>query len=81
MTTKTPLTINVSPDFRDALKIQAVAHGKTLQDYVTDTLMDCLQHDCAEEDRVWGEMSEAAKKEGLMSSQDSESLLARLKNA
>lgn len=83
MTTKTPtrLTINVSPDFRDELKIQAIAHGKTLKDYVTDTLMDRLQQDCVQEDRAWGEMSEAAKREGLMSSQDSESLLARLKNA
>ena len=32
--TLTRLTINVSPDFRDALKIQAIAHGKTLKDYV-----------------------------------------------
>ena len=83
MTTKTPtrLTINVSPDFRDELKIQAIAHGKTLKDYVIDTLMDRLQHDCAAEDKAWGEMSEAAKKEGLLSEQDSEKLLMRMKNA
>ena len=83
MSTKTPtrLTINVSSDFRDELKIQAIAHGKTLKDYVIDALMERLQQDSAEEDRVWGEMSEAAKKEGLLSSQDSESLLTRMKNA
>ena len=83
MSTKTPtrLTINVSPDFRDELKIQAIAHGKTLKDYVIDALMDRLQKDSAEEDRAWGEMSEAAKKEGLLSEQDSESLLMRIKNA
>ena len=83
MTTKTPtrLTINVSPDFRDELKIQAIAHGKTLKDYVIDTLMDRLQHDSAAEDKAWGEMSEAAKKEGLLSEQDSEKLLMRMKNA
>ena len=28
--TLTRLTINVSPDFRDELKSQAIAHGKTL---------------------------------------------------
>ena len=83
MTAKTPtrLTINVSPDFRDELKIQAIAHGKTLKDYVIDALMDRLQQDSAQEDRTWGEMSEEAKKEGLISPQDSESLLARMKNA
>ena len=83
MSTKTPtrLTINVSSDFRDELKIQAIAHGKTLKDYVIDALMERLQQDSVEEDRVWGEMSEAAKKEGLLSSQDSESLLTRMKNA
>ena len=83
MRTKTPtrLTINVSPDFRDELKIQAIARGKTLKDYVIDVLMDRLQKDSAEEDRAWGEMSEAAKKEGLLSEQDSESLLMRMKNA
>ena len=79
--TLTRLTINVSPDFRDELKMQAIAHGKTLKDYVIDTLMDSLQQDSAEEDRAWGEMSEAAKKEGFLSEQDSESLLMRMKNA
>ena len=83
MSTKTPtrLTINVSLDFRDELKIQAIAHGKTLKDYVIDALMDRRRKDSAEEDRAWGEMSEAAKKEGLLSEQDSESLLMRMKNA
>ena len=77
----TRLTINVSPDFRDELKIQAIAHGKTLKDYVIDALMERIQRDFVEEDKVWGEMSEEAKKEGLLSTQDSESLLTRMKNA
>ena len=83
MTTKTPtrLTINVSPDFRDELKIQAIAHGKTLKDYVIDALMERIQHDSVEEDKVWGEMSEEAKKEGILDSEASESLLTRMKNA
>jgi plasmid stability protein len=83
MTAKTPkrLTINVSPDFRDALKIQAIAHGKTLKDYVTEALMDRLLQDSAEEDKVWSEMSDAAKKEDILSAEDSESLLVRMKNA
>ena len=79
--TPTRLTINVSPDFRDELKIQAIAHGKTLKDYVIDALMERIQRDFVEEDKVWGEMSEEAKKEGLLSTQDSESLLTRMKNA
>ncbi len=79
--TPTRLTINVSPDFRDELKIQAIAHGKTLKDYVIDALMERMQRDFVEEDKVWGEMSEEAKKEGLLSTQDSESLLTRMKNA
>ncbi len=79
--TPTRLTINVSPDFRDELKIQAIAHGKTLKDYVIDALMERIQRDFVEEDKAWGEMSEEAKKEGLLSTQDSESLLTRMKNA
>ncbi len=79
--TPTRLTINVSPDFRDELKIQAIAHGKTLKDYVIDALMERIQRDFVEEDKVWGEMSEEAKKEGLLSTQDSEKLLTRMKNA
>ncbi len=79
--TPTRLTINVSPDFRDELKIQAIAHGKTLKDYVIDALMERIQRDFVEEDKVWGEMSEEAKKEGLLSAQDSEKLLTRMKNA
>ena len=79
--TPTRLTINVSPDFRDELKIQAIAHRKTLKDYVIDALMERLQRDFVEEDKVWGKMSEEAKKEGLLSTQDSESLLTRMKNA
>ena len=79
--TPTRLTINVSPNFRDELKIQAIAHGKTLKDYVIDALMERIQRDFLEEDKVWGEMSEEAKKEGLLSTQDSENLLTRMKNA
>ena len=83
MTTKTPtrLTINVSPDFRDELKIQAIAHGKTLKDYVIDALMERIKDDSIEEDKVWGKMSEEAKKEGFLGTKDSENLLTRMKNA
>ncbi len=83
MTTKTAtrLTIDVSPDFRDELKIQAIAHGKTMKDYVIDTLIERIQKDAIEEDKVWGEMSETAKKEGFIGTETSESLLNRMKNA
>ncbi len=83
MTTRAParLTINVSSDFRDELKIQAITHGKTLKDYVVDTLMERIQQDSMVEHRVWGEMSEEAKKAGLVSTRDAESLLTRMKNA
>ena len=83
MPTKTParLTIDVSPDFRDELKIQAISQGKTLKDYVLDTLMDRLQKDSVEEDRIWANMSASAKKEGSLSTEDSDSLLSRMKNA
>jgi uncharacterized protein (DUF1778 family) len=79
--TASRLTIDVSPDFRDELKIQAIAYGKTLKDYVIEALMDRIQRDSVEEDKVWGEMSEAAKKEGILSYEDSASLLNRMKNA
>ena len=83
MSTKTTsrLTIDVSPDFRDALKIQAIAHGKTLKDYVVEALMDRIQRDSFEEDKIWGEMSASAKQEAMLSHEDSESLLNRMKNA
>jgi len=83
MSTKTAsrLTIDVSPDFRDELKIQAIAHGKTLKDYVVEALMDRIQRDSVEEDKIWGEMSESAKQEEILSHEGSESLLNRMKNA
>jgi len=83
MTTKTAtrLTINVSPDFRDELKMQAIAHGKTMKDYVVDTLVERIQKDSIEEDKLWGEMSKTAKKEGFIGTKASESLLNRMKNA
>jgi len=79
--TATRLTINVSSDFRDELKIQAIAHGKTMKDYVIDTLVERIRKDTIEEDRVWGDMSETAKKEGFIGTKASESLLNRMKNA
>jgi len=79
--TATRLTINVSPDFRDELKIQAIAHGKTMKDYVVDALMERIQKDAIEQDKAWGEMSEAARKEGFIGSKKSEALLDRMKNA
>lgn len=75
------LTIDVSPDFRDELKIQAIAHGKTLKDYVVGALVDRIRQDSVEEDKIWGEMSEAAKQEDILSHEDSASLLNRMKNA
>jgi uncharacterized protein (DUF1778 family) len=79
--TASRLTIDVSSDFRDELKIQAIAHGKTLKDYVVEALMDRIQRDSVEEDKIWGEMSEASKKEGKLSHEESQSLLNRMKNA
>ena len=75
------LTIDVSPNFRDELKIQAIAHGKTLKDYVVEALMDRIQRDSVEEDKIWGGMSEFAKQEEILSHDDSASLLNRMKNA
>ncbi len=45
MTTKTSarLTIDVAPDFRDELKVQAIAHGKTLRAYVVESLKERIQ--------------------------------------
>ena len=83
MTTKTQdrLTINVPTDLHDELKFQANAHGKTLTDFVLDTLMGCYLKDSVDEDRIWAEMSASAKKESSLSTEDSESLLNRMKNA
>ena len=75
------LTINVSPIFRDELKIQAIACGKTLKDYVIDALMERLQKDSVEEEKLWGEMSDHARKEDMVSAEESEALLRRLQNA
>ncbi|MEL6748907.1 MAG: hypothetical protein AAFO09_01280 [Pseudomonadota bacterium] len=79
--TASRLTIDVSPDFRDELKIQAIAHGKTLKDYVVESLMNRIKQDSVEEDKIWGEMSKAAKREEILSHEDSTSLLNSMKNA
>ena len=81
MKTQARLTIDVSSDFRDELKIQAIAQGKTLKDYVLDILMERIQQDSVEEDRIWAKMSASAKKEGSLSEEASDSLLSRMKNA
>ena len=77
----TRLTINVSPDFRDALKIQAITQGKTLKEYLTEALMDRLQQNTDAEDRAWRSVSDAAIEEGLLNPQESEALLTRMKSA
>ena len=77
----TRLTIDVSSDFRDELKIQAIAHGKTMKDYVVDVLVERIRKDTIDEDNVWGVMSEVAKKEGFVGTEESQSLLERMKNA
>jgi len=83
MTTESPTrpTIEVSPDSRDQLKIQAIAHGKTLKDDVIDAPMERIGRDSVAEDKVWGELSEKAKQAGLLSVEESEGLLTRMKNA
>ena len=80
-TTQTRLTINISPDFHDELKMQAISHGKTLKDYVIEALMYRIQHDTTQEDKIWGQMSEEAKKEGFLSVEESETLLMQMENA
>ncbi len=75
------LTIDVSPGFRDALKVEAIAHGKTLKDYVIETLTNHIQSHTSEEEKNWGEMSEKAKKEGILNHEDSQSMLHRMKYA
>ena len=79
--TPTRLTINVSPSFRDELKIQAIANGKTLKDYVIETLTDRIQQDSVGQDRLWAQMSEEAKAEGCLTGEESEDLLTRMANA
>lgn len=75
------ITIDIPLNLHDELTIQAVAQGKTLQDFVYDTLADRIRNDPLDEDKVWGEMSETAKKEGSISTDASERLLTRMKNA
>ena len=83
MTTETAakLTIDISPDFQNQLKTNALAKGKSLKAYVLDTLAESIEKDTLKEDRLLGEMSELAKQEGSLNEQDSKSLLALMKNA
>ena len=46
-----------------------------------DVSMERIRRDCVEEDRIWGEMSETAKREGMLSHEGSLRLLDRMKNA
>ena len=74
------LTIGVTPDFRNALKIQAITKGETLKDYVTKALIRQFQEDSEAEDKIWGEMSEKSKASGTLSKKDSEELLDLMKS-
>ena len=75
------LTIDISPDFQNQLKTNALARGKSLKAYVLETLTESLERESLQEDRLQAETSELAKQEGSLSEQDSMSLLALMKNA
>ena len=80
MTTKvTRLTIDVSEDFRNELKIQAIAQGKTLREYVIEAVTEKIQRESALEDEVLGQMSKEAKKAGFIGLEASEALLNSMK--
>ena len=80
--TSTRVSIDLIPDVHEELKFLTQASGTTIKKYVTDTLMARIQEEIEEEeDRLWGEMSEVARKEGFLSVEDSEKLLQRIKNA
>ena len=79
--TQTSPAINVLPDFLDRLQERAEERGLTVRDYVLEALRDHMQREIEEEDRIWGELANEAKQEGLLSVEESERFFASLKNA
>lgn len=77
----TRLTIDVPPDFRNELKMQAAGQGETLRQYVMEAVAQRIQRESEFEDEVLGQMSEEAKKEGFIGLEASEALLKSLRNA
>ena len=80
MTTKaTRLTIDVSPDFRSELKIQAIEHGKTIKQYVIEAVTQKMQREIEQEEEILWQRVQEAKKEGFIGDKASEELIERLK--
>lgn len=78
------LMIQVPQGFQQQLKNRAGARGQSLSDYIVDVLTEHAQQDAYADklaDKVWGELSEKSKDEGMLSVADSEALLARAKKS
>ena len=80
MTTKpTRLTIDVSPDFRSELKMQAVEQGKTIKQYVMEAVMQKMQREIEQEDEILGQRAQEAEKEGFIGREASAAFLKSMK--
>ncbi|MCY4101137.1 MAG: hypothetical protein OXF46_09485 [Rhodobacteraceae bacterium] len=75
------MSVDLIPDFHEELKTMAHDSGQSIKKYVRDTMKERIQKDKAEEDRLWGELAEEARKEGFIGKEKSENLLHRMKNA
>lgn len=80
MTTKaTRLTIDVSPDFRSDLKMQAIEQGKTIKQYVIEAVMQKMQREIEQEDEILGQRAIEAEKEGFIGRKASAEFLKSMK--
>lgn len=80
MTTKaTRLTIDVSPDFRNELKMQAIEQGKTIKQYVMEAVMQKMQREIEQEEEILWQRVQEAKKEGFIGRKASAELLKNMK--
>jgi len=77
----TRLSVDLEPDFHEEVKDMAQTRDKTLKSYVIDALSERLQKDWEEEDRMWDELAEKARKKGFVSVEETKKLLHKIKRA
>ena len=79
-TTQPNMVIPVQEDFHDYLQTLAIEHGQTVSEYLHYAIKELKEREI-EEDKIWVELADEAKKKGILSVEESERFFERIKNA
>ncbi|MCY4445130.1 MAG: hypothetical protein OXC02_01515 [Rhodobacteraceae bacterium] len=82
MSDKTPpdMVIAVQEDLHDYLQTLAEEYGQTVTEYLHSAIQERIEWDI-EDDKIWGELAVEAKKNGMLSVEESEKFFERIRSA